>query len=115
MAQWQESNAFNSASKFLFLLSARPMAFLGVKPPSDDTPAAAAAAAAAAAGLQEVHFSGGKSERLSSLRHEKRYKVPESPLLQVRTDTAVNHRPGAVMGLLCCQLSTLGLVAAGAA
>jgi hypothetical protein len=40
-------------------------------------------ACCAAAGLQEVHFSGGKSERLSSLRHEKRYKVPESPLLQV--------------------------------
>jgi hypothetical protein len=33
-----------------------------------------------------VHFSGGKSERLSSLRHEKRYKVPESPLLQVSCD-----------------------------
>jgi hypothetical protein len=33
--------------------------------------------------LQEVYFSGGNSERLSSLRHRKRYQVPESPLLQV--------------------------------
>jgi len=34
--------------------------------------------------LQEVYFSGGNSERLSSLRHKKRYQVPQSPLLQVR-------------------------------
>lgn len=33
--------------------------------------------------LQEVHFSGNNSERLSSLRHKKRYAVPQSPLLQV--------------------------------
>lgn len=32
---------------------------------------------------QEVYFSGGNSERLSSLRHKKRYQVPQSPLLQV--------------------------------
>lgn len=32
---------------------------------------------------QEVYFSGGDADRLSSLRHKKRYAVPQSPLLQV--------------------------------
>jgi hypothetical protein len=49
-------------------------------------------ASSSAAGLQEVHFSGGKSERLSSLRHEKRYKVPESPLLQVSCESVISDR-----------------------
>lgn len=33
--------------------------------------------------LQEVHFSGNNTDRVLSLRHKKRYAVPESPLLQV--------------------------------
>ena len=36
---------------------------------------------------REVYFSPNV-ERLSSLRSEKRYMVPESPLLTIRCDTA---------------------------
>lgn len=57
--------------------------------------------------LQEVYFSGGNSERLSSLRHKKRYQVPQSPLLQVclGLHSCMQHGLRYVCGLQLLSLS----------
>jgi hypothetical protein len=89
--------------------------------PSFDAEADAAAAVAALVkgGLvlttydvlqQEVHFSGSSGERLASLRHKKRYRIPQSPLLQVHSQRCNVILISLSIGSIDPALSLLSLV-----